>query len=195
MAHPIKLTEGHPKLVLDFIVQRYGSDLTFEFSQYEDQPGILERNRQVFSLRANEITDDLIETIIQDLPERCELALNSRVIRANGNVAHIPMIDFSTAALAQTLKLSTVLSEEIFREIIWFNSGRSFHGYGLTLIDEKQWIELMGKLLLVNRPGYTAIVDPRWIGHRLIAGYSALRWSRNTAKYLHVPKKAAGTIR
>ncbi|MHB1292207.1 MAG: primase 1D-like protein [Sulfuricella sp.] len=30
-------------------------------------------------------------------------------------------------------------------------------------------------------------VDPRWVGHRLISGYAALRWTKNTEQYLNTP--------
>ena len=33
------------------------------------------------------------------------------------------------------------------------------------------------------------IVDSRWIGHRLIGGYSSLRWTNNTGMYRSEPSK------
>jgi hypothetical protein len=195
LAHPIEFAKSHPKLVLDMIVQRYGIDLLFEFSVYEDRPGLVDDHRDVFRIPAENITDTLIAGMIANLPDRKELALNSRVVQSDGNVAHIPMVDFSTGTLAQARKLTAVLPAELYDKMIWFNSGRSFHGYGPVLIGQSQWVELMGRLLLANRPGYTDIVDPRWVGHRLIAGYSALRWSRNTSKYLHAPKIASGAMK
>lgn len=191
MESRFKLNNQHPKLVIDFILQRYGLDLEFEFSIYEDVPGASNEGRRLIRISGKEIDDALVVDMIRNLPPGRELALNSRV-RARGNVWHIPMVDLSTSALAQVQKLSAVLSSEIFESMAWFASGRSFHGYGFFLIEENQWVQLMGQLLLVNRPGYPAIVDPRWIGHRLVAGYSSLRWSRNTEKYLHPPVLAAG---
>jgi hypothetical protein len=35
----------------------------------------------------------------------------------------------------------------------------------------------MGRLLLLNLPEKPCLVDTRWVGHRLIGGYAALRWS------------------
>lgn len=81
-----------------------------------------------------------------------------------------------------------VLPKLLISKMIWYESGRSFHGYGTTLISNEEWIQLMGRLLLVNQPQQHPIVDSRWIGHRLIAGYSALRWTKNTDDYIQVPK-------
>lgn len=47
----------------------------------------------------------------------------------------------------------------------------------------------MGKLFLATQVGVPPTVDPRWVGHRLIAGYAALRWTKNTPHYVDTPKK------
>ncbi len=190
MERKIEFSKHHPKLVLDLLTERYGNNLLVEFSIYEDRPGLIDDRRRVFSMPASEVTNTWIAESFGSLAPRNELALNSCVVLPGGVAAHIPMVDFSTQALAQTNKLQAVLPEKLFDKMIWFDSGRSFHGYGTELITPKQWVELMGRLLLANRPGFPAIVDPRWIGHRLIAGYSALRWSRNSRKYLQIPRVA-----
>lgn len=52
-----------------------------------------------------------------------------------------------------------------------------------------KWNRFLGRLLLMNEPGSPALVDARWIGHRLIGGYAALRWSANSAQHDSVPKR------
>ncbi|MGC1520222.1 MAG: hypothetical protein WA803_01670, partial [Steroidobacteraceae bacterium] len=71
---------------------------------------------------------------------------------------------------------------------LYFDSGRSFHAYGLQLISPGEWREFMAKLLLLNLPEGEHLIDARWVGHRLVAGYGALRWSANSDFYLQVPR-------
>ncbi|MBP8273206.1 MAG: hypothetical protein KAY59_02190 [Acidobacteria bacterium] len=42
--------------------------------------------------------------------------------------------------------------------------------------------------LLQNAPDPNELVDSRWIAHRLVAGYSALRWTGNQEHYLAEPR-------
>ena len=72
-------------------------------------------------------------------------------------------------------------------EFAIFDSGRSFHAYGNRLLSTEEWIQFMGSLLLLNEPGKNKLIDTRWIGHRLMAGYSSLRWSCNTRWYKRFP--------
>ena len=105
----------------------------------------------------------------------------------NGTTAHIPMADMATNAKAPLIKLQTLLEHTGFGGFKWYSSGRSFHGYGDRLLSDSDWIRLMGALLLSNQRGMNPIVDPRWIGHRLLAGYSTLRWTKNTKHYIDYP--------
>lgn len=105
---------------------------------------------------------------------------------------HIPMIDFNVphgdalgyrpdAEHLQTLGLNL----DHFR---YFNSGRSFHGYGTSLLKYEEWVAFMGKLLLLNNEDCAhELIDSRWVGHRLIKGTGALRWTQNNEKYLTIP--------
>lgn len=42
-------------------------------------------------------------------------------------------------------------------------------------------------LLLANPKNDKQVVDSRWVAHRLIAGYAALRWTSHQNQYLSVP--------
>lgn len=61
------------------------------------------------------------------------------------------------------------------------------HAYGSGLISNKEWVQVMGALLLANLPNEKSIIDSRWIGHRLIGGVASLRWSANSDAYLKAP--------
>ncbi|WP_423814486.1 hypothetical protein [Pseudomonas indica] len=135
------------------------------------------------------MTKEKIEEIINSLGEFEELALNSKV-RASRKVHHIPMIDFFTDIETlnknkQTLK--NILPSKIYKNLEIYSSGNSLHGYSLTLISPKEWLDYMGRLLLTNLPNKPQLVDTRWIGHRLRAGYTSLRWSNNSKNYLASP--------
>ena len=118
-----------------------------------------------------------------------ELALHSTVM-VDGQLMHIPMIDFQHSELdACVISAAKLLGWNEISTYAFFDSGRSYHAYSCKLISPESWPVLMGKLLLVNPKNNKPVVDTRWIGHRLIAGYSALRWSNNSGRYNAVPAK------
>lgn len=191
MSAPFK---DHPYwLVRDVISKEIESIKTVEMSYYFYTPQSIKDNRLTFAISAADfVSDGFIDHCIALCPSGCETAIHSRVTMSNNTTKHIPMIDMSTGSAAQLAKLMPVL-EQSFETFSWFKSGRSYHGYGKELIDEIEWVKLMGKLLLANHVGYPHTVDPRWVGHRLIAGYAALRWTKNTNHYVDVPRKLNST--
>jgi hypothetical protein len=146
-------------------------------------------DRQILSMSPTQFLDlDVIDGIFRHCPNGMEVALHSKLVTMSGDILHIPMIDMSTGSAAQLHKLEPIIGQRYF-DFTWYKSGRSYHGYGKELINERAWCAFMGELLLANQIGRPHTVDPRWIGHRLISGYSALRWSRNTQQYLDFPRK------
>jgi len=185
-----KINSKHPYWFVRSFVERYFSEIhSFHFSYYDYIPQSLLDNRIMFSVTSKNFMDvEVISSFLQAVPENKELAFHSLVTMNDGVNLHIPMIDMFTNSVAQLTKLKPFLGEEFFKYFKWYRSGRSFHGYANTLIDSQEWAAFMGTLLLVNQQGFVPTVDPRWIGHRLIAGYSALRWTKNTQQYLEAPK-------
>jgi hypothetical protein len=180
----------HPSLIIQEIVDRYGTELEFEFSYYIYVPRTIEDKRTTFTIPANELTAETIEDLCNSTPAGMELALNSRVVMRDSTVMHIPMIDLATKATGIIGRVLDVLPSNLSDAMIWFESGRSYHGYGTVLISQEDWTRLMGRFLLVNQPQVPPVVDPRWIGHRLISGYASLRWTKNTGHYLQQPELA-----
>lgn len=162
-----------------------------EMSFYEYTPQSLADSRMTFSISAQDfLNESYISETINRCPPKHELAIHSKLI-TNSNIAkHIPMIDMSTGSAAQLSKLRPILDQD-FEKFSWYKSGRSYHGYGTELISNEEWIVLMGKLLLANQIGFPPTVDPRWVGHRLVAGYAALRWTKNTTHYIDTPRSLA----
>lgn len=180
----------HPSLIIQEIVDKYGTDLEFEFSHYIYVPRTIDDQRSTFTISAKKLTLEILDELCNSTPEGMELALNSRVIQRDKTVVHIPMIDLATKATGIIGKVLDVLPSNLSGSMIWFESGRSYHGYGTTLISQDDWVKLMGRFLLVNQPQVPPVVDPRWIGHRLISGYASLRWTKNTGHYLQKPELA-----
>ncbi|MDP1594591.1 MAG: hypothetical protein Q8L80_10175 [Gallionella sp.] len=177
----------HPILVVQEIIKKYGTDIKFEFSHYIYVPQTIDDQRIIFSVSAKDLTRIKLEELCNSTPPGTELALHSKVLLPDQTVMHIPMIDLATRATGIIGRVIDVLPLELSASMIWFESGRSFHGYGTVLISQDDWVKFMGRLLLVNLPQLPPVVDPRWIGHRLISGYSALRWTKNTGHYLQKP--------
>lgn len=181
--------ERHPVLVIDALQDRYDGEIEFEFSKYIHTPQQLLDKRQTFRITGVAVTESWANEVVESLQNDEELALHSRVKR-RGRTFHIPMIDFVSTEWTDDVEqeLRKYLPKKILGEIFIFSSGRSFHAYSLHLLEPKEWIEFMGRLLLINPPENVQIVDSRWVGHRLIGGYSSLRWSCNTDSYRKYPE-------
>jgi hypothetical protein len=178
---------GHPHLHVAGLARRLPADATFEGSFYKYRPQSLLDERRVVKFIARDLASTPTASLLQDLEEGEEFALHSRVLAKHKRV-HIPMVDFATTDLSAVLLVLRGLSEPSFREWLVYASGRSYHAYGCRFVDGDAWRRLMGLLLLWNMPESPPVVDARWVGHRLIAGYGSLRWSRNTAQSLGAPR-------
>jgi hypothetical protein len=182
--------QTHPLLVLCRLRRGCKETMNFEFSRYlnrsrtERDDRKIESYRTVFFAPGSSITNEWVVSQLEGLAPGEELALHSRVW-CGDQCFHIPMIDFETRLEAAAKAIALPDAQQ--RTLVLFNSGTSFHGYCTELLDSRGWIQFMGCLLLANQPGEQPIVDQRWVGHRLRAGYGSLRWSCNTAKYRAYP--------
>lgn len=159
-------------------------------SYYVYQPQSLFDSRRTFEVsRSRFLNQVYVESLVEACPPLHEIAFHSAVSCNTGEVKHLPMVDMATEDLGILAEVNDFLVEGDFHGFVWYESGRSFHGYGSLFISHSEWILLMGKLLLCNPRSGANIVDPRWIGHRLIGGYSALRWSKNTPQYHSIPRR------
>ena len=80
-------------------------------------------------------------------------------------------------------------------DFVFYDTGRSLHGYLPNLIPQFIWPGYLGRLLLINKVACPAVVDIRWVGHALVRGFAALRWSHNTNRYLAMPHVVAFPVR
>lgn len=176
--HPINFI-GHLKIPENAILTF--SDYLYDKKSFRDE-------RSLFDFQKKELNENWFINHILSMDPLYELALHSS-FEVDGEKFHIPMIDF-TAKRSEQNSLSALreLSEFWETDFLIFFSGRSFHAYGVKPITDIEWVKFMGSLLLLNVRGTTnKLIDTRWVGHRILAGYSALRWSNNTNHYKAFP--------
>lgn len=190
---------NHPILIARAITERYDADIKFAFSRYEvAPPGMQARatRSDVICIAGADLTAEWLCDRLAELGYNEELAWHSTVDR-NGAQLHIPMIDF--LGRAEGWKLADI-THDVARQLgcpidfQFFDVGRSFHAYGLTLLEQARWYQFLGELLTLQRSRAASPVDSRWIGHSLVRGFSALRWSHNTSRYEGMPRLVASEV-
>lgn len=184
------MTESHPVEVVERLACVYGDDITLQFGVYVYIPQTLSDERKIHDIHFHRMRSWFAESS-QGLRPGEEIALQSIVrIGRSESAMHLPMVDFHESAKLDDLK-ETIgkLREYGLAEFFPYDSGRSFHLYCLPLIQEEEISGFFGRLLLLNEPKRNPTVDLRWIGHRLIAGYAALRWSANNSHYKKTPTR------
>ena len=181
--HPIEFVEK-------LIAANRTQDLVFTYSRYQVAPPgeqAAAPRSPIFRVPAERVTHDWLEQQLSELSPKEELAWHS-FVEFSGKPFHIPMIDFQGALQDDVIGgFETWLTNEIDQQFVLFRTGRSLHGYSLNLIPEYTWPTYLGRLLLLNGHDLPPIIDTRWVGHSLVRGFSALRWSHNTARYLAIP--------
>jgi hypothetical protein len=110
------------------------------------------------------------------------LTLSSKCVNRSGALLHLPMLDYHLPFGANRTRLIMKVTETLEQTGLIVRSGKSFHFYGNSLLDEAGWRIFMGKALLLS-----PIVDRNWIAHQLIQGFCALRIS-SSPYYSELPK-------
>lgn len=177
------------KNILDLsIKEKYISeDISIKLSKYKYTPQSFSDERSYLSIPFKQFDEKMLYDIINSLSLNEELAFHS-LIESFGDSYHFPLIDFGNVdrGIIDTgplLELATHWDMSFYI----YNSGRSYHAYANKLIKSSDWIGFMGSLLLLNKPSGFKLIDERWVGHRLLGGYAALRWSNNSSYYKKLP--------
>lgn len=199
MSEASSVIKAHPIIVLGGIQARYGTKLELTFSRYKvGPPGEQEkRRRSALHIDIDRATGTWLRSILLELGPDEELALHSTV-SFGGSSFHIPMIDYDRDLSIRELRdlgLRAIKSTDYWlppallgpARLYSFRTGRSYHQYADVLIPERAWFRYLGNILLLNQPSEPSIVDARWVGHSLRRGYSALRWSLKTTRYVSEP--------
>ena len=183
--HPIELISLYSELA----EKTMGGQFQFEFSKYVYRPQEISERRDIFRASRDRVTDLFLEERSL-LKEKEEIAFHSRIVGKN-KILQIPMIDMGCENIEKHLpELKKAFRDSQIKEFSVFHSGRSFHVYGHSLInDEQQLLKFIGRVLLLNLPKAERVIDERWVGHRLMAGYLTLRWTNNNPHYKSLPQK------
>jgi hypothetical protein len=190
------MVELHPRLLVDKIVACRGAELIFTYSRYEvAQPGLQAAapRSAVLHVPASDVTPNWLVDRLAELGPTEEMAWHSWVECRSGGF-HIPMIDFIGVPARSALRqLDRMLAAEVGLNghFMFFETGRSLHAYLPDLIPEHAWPKYLGQLLLLNEDNRPPLIDTRWVGHALVRGFAALRWSHNTNRYLAMPRVAS----
>lgn len=103
--------------------------------------------------------------------------LASRVSLADGEIKHIPMIDFDCPCSEQNLhRVADTLSDLGQKKGFIIESGRSYHYYGIDLFSEEEWRNFM------ERCQEQDIIEREWPLWQLRDGFSVLRLSTSSTK-------------
>lgn len=181
---------SHPIDGLRHFLLHQSPELVLEFSKYVHLGLGQTLSREIFQVEARNVNPVWLAEEIRRLSHRQELALHSRVLQKD-KIYHIPMVDFANVKSFKTLLVKTRhLRESLSVDITLYHSGQSMHGYYFCLIGEEEWYKYLGQLLLCDPPfgGGEQIIDSRWVGHSLEHGFSALRWTCNSAIYQSLPQ-------
>lgn len=185
------ISNKHPYYFLSPLFEK--NDAVFALSKYVYTPDSLFDERQFLQIPGSDFSEARINQEMISLRSDQELALHS-IVKIKGKTYHIPMIDFSTEEKIDFEifdRMSRYLPKSIMLNMAIYSSGRSFHAYSTTLLTPKDWLNFMGRLLLINPQDQSKIVDTRWVGHRLVGGFGSLRWSNNSGQYLGMPSRIA----
>ena len=188
-------SSSHPIALVERLRRAHSSGLMLQFSRYKYEPQSPFDYREIIEVHSDEVTESWLWKQFECLPESWDLAWHSLVTTHRKRSFHVPMVDFVATSFNKEKKrlIHHLIGNFISDSIVYYSTGRSYHGYSTALLGPQEWREFMGRLLLLNLPCSEAIVDCRWIGHRLIAGYSSLRWSSNSSHYLQMPRETVFT--
>jgi len=124
-------------------------------------------------LSVREVEAPRLEAMCTEAEQRGDmLAVTSAIRLADGVIQHVPMMDFHLAYSSPATTLLTKLVAHWGVPGALLRSGKSYHFYGRSLVDQIGLARFLGRALL-----YTPIVDRAWIAHQLIEQSCALRIS------------------
>ncbi len=162
-----------------------------EFSKYEYQSETnTDQSREVFLTRFSNVDEKFLNLHITSLKPGYEFALQSRVYDSTKNLlGHLPLVDFLGSNILEVLQITSHPDHNLGKHLWIYKTNRSFHGYFPTVLNESSWFKFMASLILWNKPSFGFLItDPRWCAHGIINGYSALRWSNNSARHKNHPE-------
>src|SRR5260370_20594549 len=120
--------------------------------------------RKHSQIESNKISPKQLQQLTFDLPRNRLLAIASDVRLRGGTMGHIPMMDFMCPPSYENQQaLSGLLRELNHGRGFLLESARSYHYYGLQILDARQWHVFFSKCLL--RSGF---VVGRYLGPEVV---------------------------
>ncbi|MCP3957171.1 MAG: hypothetical protein GY719_04905 [bacterium] len=183
---------GHPIESVERLAAEKPGIRAFELGVYIYSPQKVKDNRRVVVVQAKRLREEYCR-LLECLKPGEEIAFQSRVYlgeERRGTVRHVPLVDFACKPEDERVVSAVGACNELgIGRMSLYASGRSLHGYAESLVTEREWARLLGRLLLENRRHDDEVIDSRWVGHRLLAGYGALRWSNSSGMYAATPTR------
>jgi hypothetical protein len=133
---------------------------------------------RTIAVETDDLSDGLIDSMVQALEAGSALAFCSRVKLRDGGSGHIPLMDFRCHPSASNRRIVRRALKAMGQGAgLLAESGRSFHFYGSRLLTNDEWVGFMGMAML-----FSPVVDVRYIAHRLADGACRLRISTSHSK-------------
>jgi hypothetical protein len=124
-----------------------------------------------FVLTRQQLLDRGLAELVPQLSSGEGLLVRSKLHLDSGEVAYLPMLDFSCPCHGENARAIRKLVQLAgSSEGVLARSGRSYHFYGVSLLSEKQWLRFMAMALL-----FAPITDSRYVAHRLLDGECRLK--------------------
>lgn len=112
-----------------------------------------------------------VTEVAKDLEVQEVYSFTSKVRLVNGKYMHIPMMNFHPEEGVSIDHIERIVERICGRQQgVLLATGRYYHYFGNFLLAEDDWVKFMGAFLLP-----CIAVSPKYIGHRLLDGYSTLR--------------------
>lgn len=170
------MSNEHPISFVESLLSDHRITGEVQMSTYRYHPRALWDDRTIYSIPVGQLRFRY-ETLASGLGEDEDIAFHSLVMTPNGK-KHFPLVDFNIPERERVEETAAFLVTEYRApSAVLVHSGRSYHLYLGLLIPESEWVKFMGRILLLNGRNEPFPVDSRWVGHRLMEGYAALRWS------------------
>lgn len=178
-----------PLIFLQQFIWKLEDDALLHFSRFVTGGRGKTLRRAHIEVQAKEVTTSWVQRELGRLNGLEELVLHSDV-RVGATVRHLAFLDLVGRPSVSDVSAFCTRVTASSSEWALYDSKNSYHLYFLSLLSRDAWYKFLGESIL----GHTQesvdlpIVDHRWIGHSIVNGSAALRWSKSSYKQLGYPE-------
>jgi hypothetical protein len=128
------------------------------FEEAESAPNLLQaalfhqsRRGREMVLTREEVLKGRLEDLVYSCGPKSALSVLSEVQLAGERIGHLPFLDFHCPVAENSGRLVADVTRILFSGPgIVLNSGHSFHGVGLNIVDTEHLIDVLARALLFN---------------------------------------------